>query len=110
MRIYTDEYRRGTFAVGGPTDVVQTVGQMPPERFSETAARILATRADARRTFGSRLTAMANFAKILRTRAPDPESIERQKDYVRLSHPEFCQDSGVWMDRNAAPPLKAIAA
>ena len=110
LRIYADEYRRGTFAVGGPTDVVQTVGQMPPEPFAETAARILAARANARRTFGSRVAAMANFAKILRTRAPDPESIERQKDYIRLAHPEFCQDSRIWMDRNAAPPLKAIAA
>lgn len=104
LRIYAEEYRRGTFAVGGPTDVVQTVGGMAPESFEDFVRRVAINHPDAKRGISRRVLAMANFAKIIVTPAPKPALIAQQKDFVQLAWPEFCSENTEWMGSHGAKP------
>jgi len=96
LRLYTEEYRRGTFAVGGPTDAVERVGGRPPEPFEAIARRVTAQRPEAVRSLRNRVTALANFARILVTVKPDVDAIEQRRGHVTLKAPVFAQDSGEW--------------
>lgn len=96
LNIYTEEYRRGTFALGGPTKAVQTVGRRMSETFEETVAKAAQSRPEARQGIANKLKALAKFAKIGLTPAPDVKRILADKDYIKLSNPEFCQDNGEW--------------
>lgn len=105
FRLYADEYRRGAFAVNAPTDAVRDVGGREPEDFATIAGRMVATRPEARRTLGNRLTALKNFARLLGTPAFDPAAVERERDHVLLRSPDFARDSGGW--RNTHDPESA---
>ena len=73
LRLYVEEYRRGTFAVGGPTDAVEAVGGRPPETFETIARRVVAERPEAVRSWRNRAAAVANFARIAATRTACPK-------------------------------------
>ncbi len=107
LRIYTEEYRRGTFAVGGPTDTVERVGGRPPEPFETTARRVVAQRPEAARSLRNRAVALANFARILATPKPDVGAIEHRRGHVTLSVPVFAQDSTEW--RRGHDPVHGAA-
>ncbi|OUS36689.1 hypothetical protein A9Q94_08425 [Rhodobacterales bacterium 56_14_T64] len=98
LKLYTEEYRRGTFAVGGPTDAVKKVSGQDAESFEEIVRRAVAGRKDLSPSLWRRGFALSQFFNILATRAPDPESIELQKDYVQLEKPVFSQDDLEWCD------------
>ncbi len=110
LRLYADEYRRGTFAVGGPTDAVERVGGRKADDIDTIARRIVAERREARRTLGNTSRAVLNFLKILMTPKPDTEAIVRRKGHVLLTNPQLCQDNAEWRARHGpvAPPSSQL--
>ena len=109
MKYYTDEYRRGAFAVNAPTRDVEVVGERTPESFESIARRYLAEHPELRPSFAGKLKAIGGFVKILLTRAPDVAAVETQKDFVMLKDPAFCQDDAEWRDSHSQTPLRSIA-
>ncbi|MCV3271667.1 NmrA family NAD(P)-binding protein [Roseobacter sinensis] len=112
LALYTEEYRRGTFAVNAPTDHVATVGGAPPESFESVVHRRCAARPDLARSAVGRLRALAGFAKLLATRPFDLRREEDARDYVRPPMPIFAQDDRDWI-RSHAPvgvPLSPVNA
>ena len=93
---YTEEYRRGSFAVGAPSGAVEAVTGRAPEDFETIARRYAASRPEARRTAAARLRAMRNFARLLATRSATPAKVERLREHALLTRPEFSFDSAAW--------------
>ncbi len=96
LRLYTEEYRRGAFAVSAPTDAVQVVSGREPEDFETIARRYAASRPEAVRTSTNKLRAMRNFIRILATAKPDPDRIEKKLNHVLLESPTFVGESAEW--------------
>ncbi|WP_421857970.1 NmrA family NAD(P)-binding protein [Oricola sp.] len=97
LRLYAEEYRRGTFAVNAPTDVVRAIGGREPERM-DSIVRRAAQAADVRQSLGRQLGALSDLVRIALTKAPDPSRISTAKDHVELSEPVFAQDCNAWRD------------
>ena len=98
LAIYTDEYRRGTFAVNAPTDDVRRVGGRQPETFESVLRRKVAEQPALQQSLKSSIRTLGGFLKILATRPFDLDRAQAQRDYVRLSSPIFCQDDPGWRD------------
>ncbi len=96
FRRYAAEYRRGAFAVNAPTNVVEQLTGRPADDFEAIARRVVAQRPEARRTVGNRLRALAHMARMLATRAFDPDMAEHERDHVLLRHPLAVQESPDW--------------
>lgn len=96
LRLYTEEYRRGAFAVSAPTNAVQVVSGREPEDFETIARRYAASRPEAMQTPANKLRAMRNFIRILATAKPDPDRIEKQLNHVLLKTPTFVGESAEW--------------
>jgi NAD(P)H dehydrogenase (quinone) len=109
LKNYTDEYRRGAFAVNAPTRDVEIVGGQAPENFESIARRYLAEHPELRPGFSGKLKAIGGFLKILFTRAPNVRAIEIEKDFVMLKGPKFCLDDAGWRDTHEATRLESIA-
>jgi len=108
LKNYTDEYRRGAFAVNAPTRDVEIVGGRTPESFESIARRYLAEHPELRPSFAGKLNAIGGFLKILVTRAPDVEAIEAEKDFVFLDEPTFCLDDAEWRDSHKPARLQSV--
>lgn len=94
LQIYTEEYRRGTFAISAPTNAVEHVAGRPPERFEAMAKRL--TRQAVGTGLIRKLVALKNFAKIAVTAAPNTARVQRVRDYVLLTTPKYAQDAEEW--------------
>ncbi len=103
LRIYAEEYRRGTFAVGAPTDAVKRVGGRDPESFEALTRRAVSERPEVVPSFRGKLKAIADFMKILITTAPKPDDIEKHLNHVLLETPVLCQDSAEWREQHVPP-------
>lgn len=104
LKIYADEYRRGTFAVNAPTTDVQNVGGRKPKDFETIVREAVAERPDLQPGLTRKLMAAVGFLKILATRAPDVATIEAGKDFVQLSNPAFSQDDPDWRATHQGKP------
>ncbi len=102
LALYAEEYRRGTFAVGGATDVVQRIGALAPESFAQTAARAVAMRPELRSSFSRRLGALAAFAKIAITPAPNLRNVMDQRDMAKIANPQFSMDNPDWVNTHTS--------
>ena len=108
LRFYFEELRRGTYAVGAPTDHVQEVCGRPPESF-ETAARRYIAQSDLivrGLRAGTKLEALAFMAKMMLTRVPDLDRWERERGHPILREPVLAHDSRDW--REAAEQKKLL--
>lgn len=112
LKIYADEYRRGTFAVNAPTQDVLKIGGRVPEDIESILRRTVSERADLKPGFARTLKAVTGFLKILATAAPNTSAIEASKDFVQLAKPKFCQESQFWQHshRTESPAQIADAA
>jgi NAD(P)H dehydrogenase (quinone) len=104
LALYTEEYRRGAFAVNAPTRDVELVGGRIPETFESIVRRTVATRPDLKNNLFRRLGGLTAFAKVLLTPALDLKKIQQVRDYVRLSAPSFSQDSDEWLRTHTPKP------
>ena len=102
-----EEYRRGTFAIGGPTDAVERVGGRAPEDIETIARRIVAQRREAQRSVGATSQAVWNFMRILATPKPDTDAIVHRKGHVLIDQPQMSQDNAEWRNSHGAPALQS---
>jgi uncharacterized protein YbjT (DUF2867 family) len=96
--IYADEYRRGTFAINAPNNVVRDLTSQQSEDFETITRRMVASRPEAIRSFGNTLQAVWNFMKVPFTFGTNPEAIERRAEHVLLKSPTFDRDSQDWVE------------
>ena len=108
LKIYTNEYRRGTFAVHAPTSDVCTVGGRQPQDFETVVREAVAQRSDLQPSLMRRLAAIAGFLKLLATRPPNTTAIEAGKDFVRLANPAFSQDDPDWCATHQPNPETSV--
>ena len=96
--IYAEEYRRGTFAINAPNDVVRELTGQEAEKFEAITRHVIAERPEAIQTFGNKLKAIRNFLKIPLTFGTNPQAIERRAEHVLLKSPTFNRDSQSWVE------------
>jgi len=93
---FFQDYQRGSFAVGAPTDAVLDVGGSEPESFEVIVRRYVASSPFARRSLGSTIRALGNLIKVVTTAAPDPRSIAHGLELPTLGHAVLAADSAEW--------------
>lgn len=108
LALYAEEYRRGTFAIGAPTDTVQTVGGLEPETFQMTAARAAEVQPETQRRLSNRTAAMWGFLKTGFTPAPNLDRIIRDRDLPVLESSVMAYESDDWA--RIHDPKKKISA
>ena len=96
--IYAEEYRRGTFAINAPNNVVRDLTAQGAEDFETITRRVVTSRPEAIRSFGNKLQAVWNFMKVPFTFGTNPEAIERRAEHVLLKSPTFDRDSEDWVE------------
>ena len=96
--IYAEEYRRGTFAVNAPNNVVRDLTGQEAEDFETITRHVVAERPEAIQTFGNKLRAIGNFLKVPFTFGTNPQAIERRAEHVLLKSPTFNHDSQAWVE------------
>jgi NAD(P)H dehydrogenase (quinone) len=96
--IYAEEYRRGTFALNAPNNVVRDLTGQEAENFETITRHIVTACPEATRSFGNTLKALWNFQKVPFTFGTNPQAIERRAEHVLLKSPTFNRDSQDWVD------------
>ena len=71
LQWYCEELKRGTFAIGAPTDAVETLTGRPPESMETIARRYLATTPGTTRGPAGMARAMTALTKLMLTAAPN---------------------------------------
>lgn len=98
LRHYVEEYRRGAFAAGELNNVVLEVGGSEPEDFETIVRRYVAANPMSRPSLANKLRAIAGFAKILLTPAPDLSAYESAQNQPLLRAPEYGLDNQAWRE------------
>ncbi len=93
---FLEEYRRDTFAIRAPTDVVERVGGRPPEDFETIVRRYVAAAPSGRRSPGGLVRMLGTFARVLATRAPDVDAVARTCGVGNRDHAVLAVDSAEW--------------
>ena len=98
LRFYAEDIRRGTFAIGGPTDHVELVSGQKPESFEQTARRYLnhPSLIHPRLAHVGKFGAIAFLVRTLLSRVPDFDQWERDRNHPMLKHPHLAVDSPEW--------------
>ena len=100
---YVREYRRGSFELGAPTDVVREVTGRPAEDFTSTVRRYVAADPATRRTVGNTVRAIRDLARIAVTPPLNVARWERQQHMPEIQDPEDSVDAAEWHRTHARP-------
>jgi NAD(P)H dehydrogenase (quinone) len=95
---FLEDYRRNSFGVGAPTDVVLDVAGSQPEDFELIARRYVAESTLVQRTLGAKLRALFHLAQALVTPLPRLQRIEKQLEIPTLAHAALAADSVAWRE------------
>jgi len=95
--IYAEEYRRGTFALNAPNNVVRDLTGQESEDFETITRRVVAERPEAQQTIGNKLKGIWNFLRVPFTFGTNPEAIVRRAEHVLLKSPTLNRDSQSWV-------------
>ena len=93
---YLEEYRRGTFAVGAPSDAVERVAGVEPEDFATVARRYVGQDPVGHPSMAGALRAATQFGRALFTTPIDPLAEERRRDHALIRDGRLSQDSLSW--------------
>jgi len=96
LAIYAEEYRRGTFAINAPNNVVPDLTGQQAENFETIARRVVAESPLVAQTTSNKIKAIWNFLKVPFTFGTNPVAIERRAEHVLLKSPTFDRDSKAW--------------
>jgi uncharacterized protein YbjT (DUF2867 family) len=96
LQAFLRDYQAGAFALGAPTDAVESVGGARPERFEAIAARYVAASPLARRSFGGWLREAGGIMAALATPAPRIDRIEARYGLPTPTHARLAMDSPMW--------------
>jgi len=94
---YFEDYRRGAFAIGAPTDAVAHVGGRAPEDFETIVRRYVEAAPSARRTIGSRLRAIGALSRVMMTPAVDVARVGRTYGAGDRDRRSLAADSAGWL-------------
>ena len=93
---FLQDYQRGSFGIGAPTEVVREVGGAAPESFETIVRRYLRGSPHARRTLGSGTRALGGILRAVLTRGPDLDRIAARLELPRLPGATLAADSLRW--------------
>ena len=96
LAIYAEEYRRGTFAINAPNNVVPDLTGQQAEDFETITRRVVAESPLVAQTISNKIKAIWNFLKVPFTFGTNPVAIERRAEHVLLKSPTFDRDSKAW--------------
>lgn len=105
---YFQDYKRGAFAVGAPTQAVFEVTGQRPEDFETIVRRYVSESPFARRSPGSVLRAMGGMLRIMATPALDPVAYARSHDVSTLSGARLAAESDDWLSTHSAPAATTL--
>jgi NAD(P)H dehydrogenase (quinone) len=98
VRRYVEDYRRGSFEIGTPNDVVLEMTGKPAEDFDTIIRRYIKKNDDVTRpTFGNKLKAIRGFIKLVFTGAVDLDKLEKDRGYPILKDPIYSIDYTPWL-------------
>jgi NAD(P)H dehydrogenase (quinone) len=95
LRYYIHDHKQGAFEQNAPNHVVEELTGRPPESF-ETIARRYAQRSDAKRSFGSELTAWANFMRTPFMPGFNLDRVEKELGIQKPEYPRFAMKDPEW--------------
>jgi uncharacterized protein YbjT (DUF2867 family) len=101
LRAFLEDYQRGSFAVGAPTEAVREVGGAPPEDFETIARRYVQASSLARPSLGGKLRAIVRLAAALLTRAPDLDAAVARLELPVTRSARLAADSPRWQATHA---------
>ena len=97
VRRYVEDYRRGSFEIGTPNDVVLEMTGKPAEDFETIIERYIKRNDNVTRpTFGNKLKAIRGFIQLVFTRAIDLDKLEKDRGYPTLKDPKYSIDYAPW--------------
>ncbi len=96
LRYYTEDYRQDAFAIGAPTNVVQELTGRPPEDIDTIARRYVERLPEAKQSAVNKLKGIAAFVKIILTKSPNVEVLEREWEMPILKNRVFVTDNPRW--------------
>ena len=95
LKWYIDELKRGTFAIGAPTDVVERLTGRPPETMATIARRYLSTMPGTTRGISGMARAITTLTKAMLTPAPNTDRyLHTFQDGKEIGTPAL--DSPTW--------------
>lgn len=103
---YFEDYKRGAFAVGAPTQAVLEITGQRPETFETIVRRYASESPFARRTAGSMLRAMGGMLRIMLTPSLDTAAYARSHDVATLRGAHLAADSADWLASHSAPSTR----
>ena len=98
LRLYIEDYRRGSFSVGSVNDTVREVGGSEPEDFETIVRRYAKSNPMSKPSLANKLRTVAAFIKILLTPAPDLLAYDEAQHQPRLRVPEYVIDNAAWRE------------
>lgn len=98
VRRYVEDYRKGSFEIGAPNDVVLEMTGKPAEDFETIVRRYIKNHDDITRpTFGNKLKAIRGFIKLVLTSAVDLDRLEKDREYPILKDPKYSIEYAPWL-------------
>lgn len=94
--LYCTEYRKGTFAIHSPNNVVETVAGKKPDDFSLIVSRALEKNPLAKRNLANFCKALGQVSKIPFIRTRNLEQYKRDQNQVLIANSVFSQESAYW--------------
>ena len=97
VRRYVEDYRKGSFEIGAPNDVVLEMTGKPAEDFDTIVRRYIKNHDDVTRpTFGNKLKAIRGFISLIFTAAVDLDKLEKDREYPVVKDPKYSIDYAPW--------------
>ena len=104
---YFRDGQRGSFAIDGPSTVVQDLTGQPAESF-ESVARRYAALPNAQPTLANKLRAIRDLVRIVTGAPYDIKRYVKQMNFPVPAHPQLAADSAVWHQEHDAQPVGAL--
>jgi NAD(P)H dehydrogenase (quinone) len=96
LYFFLQDYQRGSFGVGAPTDTVRDMGDSEPEDFETIVRHYVAKSAFAKRTMALRARAAWNLVWALMTPAPNLDALAERLNIPSIPHASLAADSLSW--------------
>ncbi|PUB77428.1 MAG: NmrA family transcriptional regulator [gamma proteobacterium symbiont of Ctena orbiculata] len=98
VRRYVEEYRRGSFEMGAPNDVVLEMTGKAAEDFESIARRYINSYAPITvPTLGNKLKAIGSFIRLALTSPVDLDKFEKSRDHPLPVNPAYSIESTSWV-------------
>jgi NAD(P)H dehydrogenase (quinone) len=106
VRRYVEDYRKGSFEIGAPNDVVLEVTGRPAEDFDTIVRRYIKNHDEITRpTFGNKLKAIRGFLKLVFTGAVDLEKLAKDREYPMVKNQKYAIDYAPWLQSHSEQHL-----